>query len=361
MRTPRIAWIGLVGLSLLLIVPVGLAAASPVPAFAPGHAAPSTPSRFNRAGDVLITDQFNNRVIEVDPLTQQIVWSFGSGNGSLCNPGPHAVIGPNDAERLSGGLTLIAGTGIGAGVPNTTACADNRVIVVNEAGAIVWQYGHAGQTGSGPGLLNVPVFAVQLPNHDFLITDQGNNRIIEVNLRHQVVWRYDPTSGPGVLNSPNSAQLLSNGDVLIADEGNNRILEVAQNHSIVWEYAGRLSAPASADRLPNGDTLVADSLNNRIVEISPQKHLVFQYATNTSAGSNPNSVPTCATLLTGGDLLITDQFNHRAFVIDANGSVVYQYGQTNVPGNGFDQLYGPYSAYEVGDYTGQTVPPAHFR
>ncbi|MGH2639952.1 MAG: hypothetical protein ACRDF4_11845 [Rhabdochlamydiaceae bacterium] len=72
----------------------------------------SAPMGFNQPGNVLVTDQFNNRIIEVSPLTKQIVWSFGSGNPSACNPGPHSIIGSNDAERISGGLTVISGTGI---------------------------------------------------------------------------------------------------------------------------------------------------------------------------------------------------------------------------------------------------------
>jgi hypothetical protein len=132
---------------------------------------------FNTPGNLLITDQFNNRVIELDPQTNQIVWSFGSGNGSLCNPGPGSIIGPNDAERLAGGLTLMAGTGNPAGFPPVAACVDNRVIIVNQTGSIVWQYGQAGVSGSGPNELSVPVFAVQLPNGNILITDQGNNRV----------------------------------------------------------------------------------------------------------------------------------------------------------------------------------------
>ena len=42
---------------------------------------------FNQNGNVLITDQFNNRVIEVNPLTKHIVWSFGSGNPNLLQSG----------------------------------------------------------------------------------------------------------------------------------------------------------------------------------------------------------------------------------------------------------------------------------
>src|ERR1700736_7093533 len=67
--------------------------------------------KFNNAGNLLVTDQFNNRVIEVNPDNKAIVWSFGSNNPGLCNPGPGAIIGTNDAERLSDGLTLLAGTG----------------------------------------------------------------------------------------------------------------------------------------------------------------------------------------------------------------------------------------------------------
>jgi len=31
---------------------------------------------------------------------------------------------------------------------------------------------------------------------------------------------------------------------------------------------------------------------------------------------------------------------------------------TNVIGNGFNQLYAAYTGFVIGDYTGQTVPPA---
>jgi hypothetical protein len=85
--------------------------------------------------------QFNNRVIEVD-RNKNIVWSFGSNDPTLCNPGPVTIIGTNGAERLADGMTVIAGTGIPAGassfMPN--GCVDNRVIVVDQGGNILWQY-----------------------------------------------------------------------------------------------------------------------------------------------------------------------------------------------------------------------------
>jgi hypothetical protein len=99
--------------------------------------------------------------------------------------------------------------------------ADNRVILVNPGGNIVWQYVQFGVTGSGPNELNTP---------DILITDQANQRIIEVSWQKDIVWQYGTTGvagiGPNELNNPNSAELLEDGHILIADENNNRAIEV---------------------------------------------------------------------------------------------------------------------------------------
>ena len=312
-------------------------------------------ARFNHPGNVLITDQFNNRVIEVSRKTKAIVWSFGSNNPTACDPGATDVIAPNDAERLAGGLTLIAGTG-------TSSCADNRVIVVDRNGNIVWQYGQAGVAGSGPNELNVPVFAIETPSHTFLITDQANARVIEVDKSGNIVYQYAPTSGPGVLNNPNSAELLDNGHILIADENNSRVIEIdpANNNNIVFQYSTGLNIVAFASRLPGHRTLIVDSGNNRILTIDRNGNVLFQYATNTETGSNPNPNPTGAVAAHNGHYLIADQFNDRVILISHSGEVVWQYGQTNTVGNGPDQLNAPYSAVMIGFYKGLTRPPEKF-
>ncbi len=357
-RKTELATITMIAIGSLLVLSAFMALSVTVSATA--ASSPSSSQGFNQPGNVLITDQFNNRVIEVNPLTKDIVWSFGSSNPNLCNPGPNSVIGSNDAERVGNGITLISGTGIPAGVPGTKACVDNRVIAVDQAGNIVWQYGQAGKTGSGPDLLNTPVFAIQLPNHDILITDQGNNRIIEVNLQKQIVWSYGPKSGPGALNSPNSAELLPNGHILIADENNNRVIEITRSGQIVWEYSQGLNTAAFASRLPNGDTLIVDSGHSRVIVVTPAKQIVFQYFTNTSPNSNTSPDPSNAVRLSNGDTMIADQFNSRVILINPQKQIVWQYGMTNVTGHGFDQLFDPYTGFVIGDYTGQTIPPTNF-
>ncbi len=357
-KTSEISFVTVIVLLLLAALPAFLL---PLASATGQQASGDQQGGFDQPGNLLITDQFNNRVIEVDPMTKTIVWSFGSGNGFLCNPGPQSIIGSNDAERLSNGLTLMAGTGIPPGALgiDSPGCVDNRVIVVNEEGNIVWQYGQAGVTGSGTNELNVPVFAIETPSHTFMIVDQGNNRVIEVNKQRQIVWSYGPASGPGALNNPNSAELLPNGHVLIADENNNRVIEVTKAGAIVWEFSQGISAAAFASRLPNGHTLITDSGNARIVEVTRDGRIVWEFSTNTTGG-NLNPLPTNAVRLRNGNTIIADQFNDRALIVSREKEIEFQYGVTNVPGSGRNMLNGPYTAYVIGDYTGQTPPPLHF-
>jgi hypothetical protein len=320
---------------------------------------------------ILIADQFNNRVIEVDPTTHQIVWQFGDGSDK---PGPTSVVGVNDAEPV-GPYTLISGTGIPAATPAlpgcstpATGCPDNRVMLVNQRGTIVWQYGDAGVTGSGFNQLNTPVQAIIFLGFQrrfgphVMITDQGNQRVIVVDRSRRIVFQYGTTgtsgNGPNQLNNPNSAELLDNGNILIADQNNNRAIEVTTDNLIVAQFTakGTLRGVAFASRLSNGNTLITDSNNNRVVEVDPNDVVVWEYATNTQPGSNPNPLPTRAVRLKNGDTLISDQFNQRVIEVNNAKQIVFQQGQLNVAGNGLNQLNGPYDAKKIGDYTGQTSP-----
>ena len=323
--------------------------------------------RFNTPGNIYIGDQFNHRIVEIGS-NHNIVWSFGSGNPSLCNPGPGTIIGPNDAERV-GTFTLMAGTGVPPGViPEMPAgCVDNRVIAVNPAGHIVWQYGKAGVAGSGFNELNVPVSDIFLPNRHVLITDQSNERVIEVTLDHKIIWQYGktgvPGSGPDELFNPNYALLLANGHILISDENNNRVIEVTHDvkKTIVWHYGepgnpSIVNGAAFASRLPNGNTLITSSNDARIIEVTPDKKVVWTYFTNLQPGSITQPFPTRAIRTACGLTLISNQFDHQVIAVNHAKQIVFVQGVINKPGNTFDHLYGPYDANVVGDYTGLTPP-----
>jgi hypothetical protein len=324
---------------------------------------------FNQAGNLLIADQFDNRVIEINEAGD-IVWSFGRGPNDFTDK---SIIGVNDAQRV-GRLTLMAGTGTPPGViPQSPGGApDNRVILVDPAGRIVWQYGRFGQTGSGPNLLNAPVQCTFLPKSQVLITDQGNGRIIEVTRKKKIAWEYPgPNTNPAdQLNSPNSAELLENGHILIADENNNRAIEVTRSHQVVRAFTagGTLGAVAFASRLPNGHTLLTDAGNSRVVEVDANDAVVWQYVTNADPKSVAAPLPTRAVRLRNGDTLISDQFNNRVIRVSSAGQILASYGLPLAGGGaignnvGYDLhttqkgLYSPYDAKAIGDYTGLTPP-----
>jgi hypothetical protein len=357
-----------------------------------------TDRKFNDRGNILISDQFNNRVIECN-RTGQIVWSFGNGPLDFT---PSSIIGVNDAQRI-GRYTLMCGTGIPAGVVPTApnGVVDNRVIIVDKYKKIVWQYGQFGATGTAYNLLNVPVQATYIPDErkhrdrkhkdgtfalhgTVLITDQGNNRVIRVDENGEIVWQYP---GPNIiltdqLNSPNSAEKLKNGHILIADENNNRALEVNRRHDVVriFTASGTLGACAFASRLCNGNTLLTDAGNNRIVEVNSDDDIVWQYITNSEALSIPSPLPTRAIRLENGSTIISDQFNNRVIVINNTNVIIAFYGLPLAGGSGpfgispsfsggpigtnigYNEvttelgLYSPYDAKVIGDYTGITPP-----
>ncbi|HYL21988.1 MAG TPA: PQQ-binding-like beta-propeller repeat protein [Gemmatimonadales bacterium] len=318
-------------------------------------------------GNILIADQFNNRVIEVNP-TGTIVWHFGLGPGDVSAA---SIIGTNDAERV-GALTLMAGTGAPPGTEPLcpTGCADNRVMLVDHEGRIVWQYGTFGVTGADANQLNTPVQATYLPTGNVLITDQSNERIIEVERAHNaIVWQYGTTgvigAGADQLNNPNSAELLANGHILISDENNNRAIEVDRAKNVVATFTagGTTSGVAFSSRLANGHTLITDSNNSRIVEVDANDQVVWQYVTNTDPASNPAPLPTRAVRLRDGNTLISDQFNHRVIEVSSAGRIVLTFGTLNTPGfgttNASQGLNGPYDAKVIGDFTGLTPPLGH--
>jgi hypothetical protein len=337
---------------------------------------------FNKKGNVLISDQFNNRVIEVTPRGD-IVWCYGLGPNNFT---ASSILGVNDAERV-GELTLMAGTGILPDVipeaPN--GAVDNRVLLVSKCGKIVWQYGQFGVTGNGCNTLNRPVHSVFIScgkcktikkmcrGSSILITDQGNNRVIQVNKHHEIVWEYPTADTPiqYLLANPSSAEKLKNGNYLIADNtGTGRALEVDCKGCVVMVFTAEtaLQSCAFASRLCNGNTLLTDSIGSRVYEVNCKDEVVWQYRTNAEFNSVAAPLPSRAVRLECGDTLISDQYNNRVIRVDVRNVIEAYYGLALAGGSpigvnsGYNifttqlGLYAPHDAKIIGDYTGLTPP-----
>ncbi|MGO8684186.1 MAG: hypothetical protein ACLQUT_06360 [Thermoleophilia bacterium] len=200
-------------------------------------------------GNTLICDnKGGNRVIEVrdsdyDPskpddgyTAASIVWQYGVTGKP--GGGPGEVNSPRSAYMMANGDVLICD-----GATQSAGDGSNRVIEVRTsdydatqpndgwtAGSIIWQIDatHPLQGGAGSSTLNDPNQALPLANGNVLITDGGNNRVIEVNQERQVVAEFGPKTVAGYvpLQAPRGASLLPDGRIIIADQGDQRVIAV---------------------------------------------------------------------------------------------------------------------------------------
>jgi outer membrane protein assembly factor BamB len=86
------------------------------------------PNRLERHGTVVVADSENDRVVEVDAATNEVVWRLDRAGGTTFR-------WPRDADRLPNGNTLV------------TDSLNFRVVEVDEEGNAVWQFSLADERG----------------------------------------------------------------------------------------------------------------------------------------------------------------------------------------------------------------------
>ncbi len=119
-------------------------------------------------GNTLIVEYTNHRVIEINE-SDEIVWQYGDGTSGS---GVNHLNNPMDAERLANGNTLIADY-INDRVIEVRTSDYNPAEIDNgfTAASIVWEYGS-----------NHPADAERLSGGSTLICEAGGNSVIEVGI-----------------------------------------------------------------------------------------------------------------------------------------------------------------------------------
>lgn len=174
-----------------------------------------------------------------------------------------------------------------------------------------------------------------LPNGNVLLTitrarGQHGGRVIELDRRGQIVFRYD-----GAQDEINTCQPLPDGRVLLTEAGKNpRILEIDRTGKVAFE----LPIDCQTDnthlqsrmtrRIPNGNYLVPLMGEREVREITPKGEVVWRATT-------PHW-PFTAVRLDEGNTFVTGTQARRAFEFDRAGRAVWTLTNDDLPGEPLD-------------------------
>jgi hypothetical protein len=175
----------------------------------------------------------------------------------------------------------VSGLHDGALLPNgNILCQANwtRVMEVNPAGAIVWDYDAAKSNGNQGVPLEIHSLQ-RLENGDTLIAESGPGRLIEVDaqgkLKHTIRLTLDK---PNKHRDTRLVRKTTEGTYLVAHEGDGKVREYDRDGKVIWEYqvqpAGTLIF--SAIRLQNGNTLIGTGRGKSVMEVNPQGQVVWK-------------------------------------------------------------------------------------
>jgi hypothetical protein len=158
---------------------------------------------------------------------------------------------------------------------------------------------------------------------ELLIADRGNDRLLVVNARKQILWRYPgPGRRPpsGGFYFPDDAFFTHRGAGIISNqEGNDTLVQIAfPSGRVVSQYghphapgssSGYLDQPDDAYLLKDGTITVADAMNCRILFLTAAGRRLSQIGSDGRCiHSPPHSInyPNGDTPLRNGDVLVSE-------------------------------------------------------
>ena len=231
-------------------------------------------------GHILTVRDFK-RVVEIDPATKQVVWTYDAAKSNSNEGKPieiHAI------QPLEGGHVMVAESGPARIIEvdrdgkllkevklqvdhpmvhrdtrlarkiangNYLACHEGDGVVREydgKTGAVVWEYpvplfGQEPKDGHGPESFGNQAFsAIRLPNGNTLIGTGNGHSVIEVTPAKEIVWEIHQKDLPGItLAWVTTLDLLPNGDLVFgnchAGPGQPLLIEVdRKTKKVVWTF-----------------------------------------------------------------------------------------------------------------------------
>jgi len=255
----------------------------------------------------------------------RLVWQFPRP-GDLASGQTFLI--PDDAFFSADGKYIVA-----------TEEDDFAIRVVDVAThRIVASYGHPGVYGSRPGYLWNPDDAMMLANGDLVTADIKNCRVVVVSPAAQAVVHQFGSTGhcthnpPSTFGSPNGAFPTTTGHYLVTEINGDWVDEIDLAGHVYWTtHPPGVRYPSDTNEIgPNRYLTVDYSLPGQVVVFNQAGQTLWRYA---PTGSNRLNHPSLALPLPNGDILLNDDLNDRVIVVDPQtNTVVWQYGHTGVRG-----------------------------
>lgn len=199
---------------------------------------------------------------------------------------------------------------------------NHQIVRIDHAGQDHWHFGTA------------PNHKLLRPGHIFetpqslLITDTHHNRVLEVSLTNQEVLQIFGET-PGTLFRPRSACRTLQGTTLVADQGHRRLVEFNAHGKIIWEYqkVREILHPYYAEALGQGTVLFVDQGLHMVKEINRKGELIWSYGQPSRIGTDENQLnsPEFATRLHSGTTLIADTGNHRVIEVSPQRKILWEF------------------------------------
>jgi len=314
------------------------------------------PQALSHAGAVVLGGRVYIFGGDVGGAPSDAIWRFDPGSGTVAPAGRLPVAVAGGATATVGSTAYLIG---GAGAGETPLRTIVTLGLHREKVAPKTASKPQSQSPSSAGA-SYP-FAGRL-----MIADRGNNRLIVVNARKQVLWRFPShahPAPPGGFYFPDDAFFTHGGAGIVSnEEQNERIVQLAfPSGKLLWSYGhpgvagsepGYLHEPDDAYLWRDGTVSVADAQNCRVLIVSQAKKVTREIGSPAACTHEPPRYlgsPNGDTPLRDGNILVSEVNGSYIDEITRRGKLVWSV-RLPIEYPSDPQQLGP-DRYLVADYT----------
>lgn len=210
----------------------------------------------------------------------------------------------------------------------------NRIVGVNRNGNVIWEQHMASPPIPTKSFNTHTEYVTVAPNGSLIVADGEGMMVQELNrATHSLIWQYGVKGiqghVKGFLHQPDRAYKINNHEVVINDGNNRRVIIVDQRtNDIVWQYGetlkmgsrpGMLRGNTNVVPMNNGNQfLITDTLEKKIMIVDrARKHIVWEW-TKPDAKWLQHVWPT-----NEGTFVMEDRQAHEVFEVDRTGRIMW--------------------------------------